>query len=117
MRFLMIYHPTPTAMSAPPPPKLMAEMGAFIEESTMNGALIATGGIAPGTTPTRVRSAGGKLTVMDGPYAESKELVGGFALVEARSKEEAVAYAQRFLRIVGDGESEIHALAGAPPAE
>ena len=109
MRYLMLYHPDP---SATPHPNIETEMGRFIEESIAKGTLLSTGGIRGGSAGTRVRHANGKVTVTDGPFAEAKELVGGFALCELPSKEAAIEYARRFLALVGGGESEIHQLDG-----
>jgi len=108
MRYLMT---TIAAENAPAPDeKLYAEMGAFIEEMTRKGVLLATGGLEPGGV--RVTSSGGEITVTDGPFTEAKEVVGGFALVEERSKEEAIELARRFRKIVGDGVSEIRQVFG-----
>lgn len=101
MRYMMMTKATDTTPVADE--KMFAEMSAFIEELTASGVLLATGGLAP--NGTLVSSAGGEITVTDGPFTETKEAVVGFALVEARSKEEAVELARRFRRIVGDGES------------
>jgi hypothetical protein len=88
----------------------MAEMGAFIEELTTSGALLATEGCQPSSKGARVRLSKGKLTVTDGPFAETKELIGGFAIIQAKSKEEAIELTKRFLKVAGDGESEIRLL-------
>ncbi|WP_084961095.1 YciI family protein [Thermoactinospora rubra] len=88
-----------------PDERLYAEMARFIEETTAAGILLATGGLEP--RATHVVSAGDEITVTDGPFTEAKEAVAGFALVEVRSKEEAIELARRFRRIVGDGESII----------
>ncbi|MFD0884577.1 YciI family protein [Streptosporangium algeriense] len=101
MRYLMTTKPSDVA----PDERLYAEMAAFVEELTAAGVLLATGGLEPGGV--RLVSSGGEITVTDGPFAEAKEAVAGFALVEVRSKEEAVELARRFRRIVGDGESVI----------
>jgi hypothetical protein len=93
-----------------PDEKLYAEMAKFIEEMTANGSLLATGGLDP--AGTRVQSVGDDVTVTDGPFAETKESVGGFALIECRTKEEAIEHARRFRKIVGDGESRIHQVFG-----
>ncbi|HEY7596711.1 MAG TPA: YciI family protein [Actinophytocola sp.] len=93
-----------------PDEKLQAEMAEFIQETAAAGVLLATGGLEPGGT--RMISSGGEITVTDGPYTEAKEAVGGFALVEVRSKEEALELARRFRGIVGDGESLIHQVFG-----
>ncbi|MFC8451239.1 YciI family protein [Kitasatospora sp. NPDC057223] len=106
MRYLMMSKPSETV----PDEKLYAEMGQFIEELTAAGVLLATGGLEPGGI--RLTSVGEEITVTDGPFAESKEAVAGFALIEVRSKEEAVELARRFRRIVGDGESVIQQVYG-----
>lgn len=91
--------------AAPPTPELMAEMGKFIGEAMQAGVLVATGALQP--KGTRLRLAGGKFTVTDGPFIELKELLGGWAVIRANSLEEAVEWCKRFRSIVGDGESEI----------
>lgn len=93
-----------------PDERLYAEMAKFIEETTAAGVLLATGGLDP--VGVRVSSHGDEITVTDGPYTEAKEAIGGFALVEVRSKEEAIELARRFRRIVGDGESLVHQVFG-----
>jgi hypothetical protein len=85
----------------------MAEMGKLIEEMTKAGVLLATEGCMPSSKGALVRYAGGKFTVTDGPFTESKELVAGFALFQVKSKEEAVEWTQRFLKVAGEGENEI----------
>jgi hypothetical protein len=102
MRYLML---SKTA-SNEPDEKLFTEMAAFIEEMTAAGVLLATGGLDG--TGFKLTSQGDEITVTDGPFTEAKEAVGGFALVEVRTKEEAIELGRRFLRIVGDGESEVH---------
>ncbi|MCX4987049.1 YciI family protein (plasmid) [Streptomyces sp. NBC_00250] len=106
MRYLMTTRPSDTA----PDEQLYAEMGKFVEELTAAGVLLATGGLAPGGI--LVSSAGDEITVTDGPFAEAKEAVAGFALIEVRSKEEAIELARRFRRIVGDGESVVQEVFG-----
>jgi hypothetical protein len=85
----------------------MEEMGKLIQEMTESGTLIATDGLQPSSKGTRVGISGGKFTVIDGPFAETKELIAGYAIVEAQSKAEAIELAKRFLKVVGKGESEI----------
>jgi hypothetical protein len=106
MRYLMMSKPS----DAPADEKLYAEMGQFIEELTAAGVLLATGGLEAGGV--RVTSVGDEITVTDGPFAEAKEAVAGFALVEVRSREEAIELTRRFRRIVGDGESVIQQVFG-----
>ena len=106
MKFLGIYRPA-APEGTPPPQEHMAEMGKLIDEMTQAGVLLATEGCLPSSKGARVRYAGGKFTVTDGPFAETKELIAGFALFEVQSKEEAVEWTKRFLRVAGEGESEI----------
>jgi len=94
----------------PPTPELYAEMGAFVEEATKAGVLLATGGVAPTAMGARVSLHNGEFTVTDGPFAEAKELIGGWALCECRDKDEAVEWTKRFLSIVGEGESTVRAV-------
>jgi hypothetical protein len=106
MRYLMMSKASDTT----PDENLYVEMGKFIEELTAAGVLLATGGLEPGGV--RVTSSGDEITVTDGPFAEAKEAVAGFALIEVRSKEEAIELARRFRKIVGDGESVIQQVFG-----
>jgi hypothetical protein len=108
MRFLM--YGTGDLQSAPPSQELITEVARFTEETRRAGILLATGGLGQGIT--RVRSSSGKLTVIDGPFTETKELTGGFALVEVKSREEAIEWAKRFRKIVGDGDSIIQEVFG-----
>ena len=97
----------PAAPLTQPSPDDFAEMGKFIEEATKAGVLLATGGLAPAGEATRVKYADGNFTVLDGPFTEAKELVGGWALMEVRDKDEAIEWTKRFLAIAGAGESTI----------
>ncbi|GIH74442.1 YciI family protein [Planobispora longispora] len=111
MRFLMMTtDDSSSAGQNPPDEGMMAEMGRFIEEMSKAGVLLATGGLDP--RPTRIESSGGKVTVTDGPYTEAKEVVVGFALIEVRTKEEAIELSKRFWQIVGDGKGVIHQVFG-----
>lgn len=110
MRFMMMYRPADqksTEAGVPPIKEEMAAMGQFVEEMVKSGVLLATEGLQPSSKGARVRFSGGKMLVTDGPFAEAKELIAGFALVEAKSKKEAIALAKRFLKVAGEGESEI----------
>jgi hypothetical protein len=105
MRFLMT-----TSKADPPDDRMFAEMDRLVEEMTRKGVLLAAGGLdAEGT---RVTSSGGKITVTDGPFTESKETILSFALVEVRSKEEAIELAKRFWEIAGSGEGAIRQVYG-----
>lgn len=105
MKFLMTY--AAANRNAPPTPEHMAAIQRFSEEMTKAGILLMTGGMIKPTKGTKVRMAGGKYSVTDGPFAESKELIDGFALVQTKSKQEALDVSERFMRIAGDGEGEI----------
>jgi hypothetical protein len=109
MRFLCIYKPSRPETGTPDPEK-MAVMGKFVEESFKSGVLLATEGCMSSEKGARIRLANGKITVTDGPFAETKELVGGFAILNVNSKEEAVQLTKQFIQIAGDGETEIRQL-------
>ncbi len=115
MRFLCVYKPSKPECT-PPRPNEMEEMGKFIEESMKSGILLATEGCLPSAAGARIRRAGEKYTVTDGPFAEAKELIGGFALIQMDSKQEAIEYTKTFLKIAGDGEAEIRQVFEQPPA-
>ena len=106
MRFLCLYKPSKQE-GVPPTQQEMVEMGKLIEEQVKSGVLLATEGCLPTAKGARVRLSGGKFTVTDGPFTEAKEVVGGFALIQANSKEEAIEQTKRFLKVAGDGETEI----------
>jgi hypothetical protein len=95
-----------------PTPEMMEAMGAFVEEATKAGVLLATGGLAPTAMGTKITYANGEFTVTDGPFAEAKELVGGWALMETRDKDEAIEWTKRFLQVAGGGESRIRQVFG-----
>jgi hypothetical protein len=105
MRYLM----TTNGGGAPPDEQLFTEMGRFVEELTRAGVLLASGGLDSGT---HVVSSGGSITLTDGPYAESKEVIVSFALVEVRSKDEALELARRFWTMVGVGEGDVRQVFG-----
>ena len=105
MRFLAIYRSRETGL--PPSPENMAAMAKLIEEMAKAGVLLATEGCLPSSQGARVRISEGKFTVTDGPFTETKEVVGGFALFQVKSKEEAIEWTKQFLKLAGDGESEI----------
>ena len=88
-------------------------MGRFIEEMKSEGVLIDTGGAMPGSLELRYSRKNGKDTVTDGPFAESKEVVGGFALFEVANREEALHWTRRFLDLVGDATCELHEVSAA----
>ncbi len=105
MKFLSIYKTAERGV--PPTQEEMAKMGKLVEEGMKAGWLLATEGCLPSALGARVRSSKGKLSVTDGPFTESKEVVGGFAILRANSKEEAIQLAKDFLQVAGDGECEL----------
>src|SRR5687767_2296401 len=114
MKFLSIYKGVET--NEPPTQEMMDKMGALIAEAMALGELIATEGCLPSALGARVRLNNGKVTVTDGPFTESKEVIGGFALLNASSKAEAIEQAKRFLAVAGDGECELRQIWDGPPA-
>jgi hypothetical protein len=85
-----------------PSERLMKDMGKLIEEMTRSGQLVSTAGLRPTSEGVRVRLRGGKLTTVDGPFTEAKEVIGGYAVLEAKSKADAVELTKRFLKVHGD---------------
>jgi hypothetical protein len=104
MKFLMTYTSTHTT---PPTPEHMAAIAKFTEEMQTAGILLMTGGLQRPTKGTHVKLSGDDFSVTDGPFAETKEVIDGFALIRVASREEALDVAQRFMRIAGDGVGEI----------
>jgi len=116
MRFMTLYKPGRES-DAPPTEKEMADMGQLIEDMAKAGVLIATDGLQPSSKGARVRISGGKFTVIDGPFTETKELIAGYAIIQVKSKEEAIELTKRFLKVVGEGESEIRLMHDVPAFE
>ena len=85
-----------------PSEKLMADMGKLMEELTRTGQLVSTAGLRPTSEGVRVRLRRGKLSQVDGPFVETKEVIGGYAILEAKSKDEAIELTRRFLLVHGD---------------
>ncbi|GAA2339951.1 MULTISPECIES: YciI family protein [Streptomyces] len=82
-----------------PSPELMERMGELIEEMTKAGVMLDTAGLTPTSDGTRVTWSGGKISCTDGPFTESKEVIGGYALLQAKDKAEALEWTKRFLRV------------------
>ena len=91
----------------PPSPELFEKMGQFVEEATKAGVIVATGGIMPTAMGAKISLKDGQYTVIDGPFAEAKELVGGWALMECRDLPEAVEWSKRYLGVLGEGEVRV----------
>jgi hypothetical protein len=123
MKFMMMVKAGKAHEAGEPPTKeLLDAIGQITREMIEKGVLVDTGGLLPSRTGARVRVAGGKLTVLDGPFTETKELVGGYAILKVPSRDEAIALGRRFMKIHADvlgpayeGELEIRQLA-EPPA-
>lgn len=113
MKFLMMIKHSERYRTEAIPQGLMDVMGEFVTESFKSGVLKDTAGLKPSSDGFRVRSAGNRLSVTDGPFAESKEIVGGYAIVELPSREEALEFARRFMELhrvhwpAFEGESEV----------
>ncbi len=107
MKFLMLSNDDPETLRIPPTPERMGAIGAFMVEAEQAGAIFLTGGIQPAECGIRITYDGGKRTVTDGPYAEAKELIAGFAIVDVASREEAIEWASRFAAASGVGSVEI----------
>lgn len=99
MRFMMFIKHAEDYDPSDVPPSLHAAMGEFVEEQTRKGVFLDGAGLQPLKKATRVSLAGGKIKVTDGPFAEAKEVVGGYALCEVESHAEAVALATKFMEL------------------
>jgi hypothetical protein len=117
MRFMMMVKAAEP--SGPPPQGLMDAMGVHMQEAINKGTMVMAGGLAPMAQSHRVRLSSGKVSVIDGPFAETKEVVGGFAIMDFKSVEEALHAAQDFIELHKkhwpgwEGESEVRQLFGA----
>lgn len=124
MKYMMFIRHAENFTMEDVPPSLFGAMGEFVEESLKNGSIIETAGLRPTREGKRVRVSGGKLTVVDGPFTETKEVVGGYAMIEAKTYEDAMALATKFMEIHRvhwpqfEGACEVRPLdnAEAPPA-
>ena len=114
MRFMIIVKATrESEAGVMPEPALFEIMGKYHEELAKAGMLIDGSGLKPSSTGWRIQYSGGKQTFVDGPFAETKELVAGYTLIQARSREEAIAWTRRFPNpaVLGkDGEIEVRQL-------
>ena len=101
MRWMVMVRVDPSVVTDGPDDQLMTEMGKLLEEMTKAGVLLDTAGLRPIEEATRIRLSGGKQTMVDGPFTESKEMIGGYCILQARSKDEAVEWSSRFLAVHG----------------
>jgi hypothetical protein len=108
MRYMMMHKADPSMEAGvPPSEELMAEMPKLMGEMVEAGVLLAAEGLQPSSRSTRLDFRGGRRTVTDGPFTESKELIAGFVIVDVKSKEEAIDWSSRFAALVGDIEIDI----------
>jgi hypothetical protein len=116
MLFMMMVKSAENA--AAPPQELMEAVARLSAQETKEGKLVASGGLAPTATSSRVRLSGGKLAVLDGPFTETKEVVGGYAVMEFSSREAAVQGAVEFMELHKkywpgwEGETEVRQIFG-----
>jgi hypothetical protein len=96
----------------PPDPEVMEKMEVFVKEAMGAGVLVATGGIAPTAMGAKISLSNGEYTVVDGPFTEAKELIGGWAMMECRDLTEAVEWSKRFLGVLGEGEVRVRPVFG-----
>ena len=97
MRFMMIVKHAEN--QGPPPKALMDAITKLVEQDAKTGKMLGSGGLGPSALGARVRLSGGQLTVTDGPFTEAKEIIGGYAQFELKSKEEAIEGALRFMEL------------------
>jgi hypothetical protein len=113
MKYLTFIRHPESYRQSPPPSELLEAMRRFVEKSLKDGTLVDTGGLLPSKDGARVRLAGGRITVTDGPFTESKEVIGGWAILNADSKAEALRIATEFMELHQkhwpgfEGESEV----------
>lgn len=113
MKYLTFIRHAESFRQVGPPAALMEAMGKFVQKSLQDGTLVETGGLLPSKDGARVRLTSGKLTVIDGPFTESKEVIGGYAIINAASKSEAIRVAEEFMELhrkhwpAFEGESEV----------
>ena len=117
MRYMMLVRHA--EKQGPPPKELMEAIGRLAEEATKAGTMIASGGLGPTAQGARVRLSGGKVSVIDGPFTEAKEVIGGYAQFEFKTREEAIESAVQFMELHKkhwpgwEGETEVRQLYGA----
>ena|SRR6185312_10340192 len=113
MKYLCFIRHAESHRQNPPPAGLMKAMGEFVQRSLKNGSLVDTGGLLPSKDGVLISLRKGEITVKDGPFTESKEVIGGWAIIKADTKEEAVRIGREFMELHQkywpefDGESEV----------
>lgn len=117
MKYLTFIRSAESFRDSPPPPALMEAMGEFVERSLKSGTVVDTGGLLPSKDGFRVRLANGKLSMTDGPFTETKEVIGGWAILDVDSKAAAIRVATEFMELHRkhwpdfEGESEVRPMA------
>ena len=97
-----------TETGVPPTPEHMEQMGKLVEDMAKAGVLIAADGLQPSARGKRIKFSGGKITsIVDGPFTETKELIAGYCIIQAKSWDDVLQWSTRFASIQGDGESEL----------
>jgi hypothetical protein len=114
MRFALLYKSGKPETNEPPGPQEMQAIGKLVQEMAQAGVLLGTEGFEPSEKGARIRISGGKFTVSEGPFTDKNSLIDGYALVNVKSKAEAIGWSQRFLAAVGEGESEVRQLREMP---
>jgi hypothetical protein len=99
MKYLTFIRHSESYRESPPPRALMEAMGTFVTKSSKDGSLVDTGGLLPSKEGVRLRLAKGKIAVTDGPFSESKEVIGGWAILKADTKAEAIRIATEFMEL------------------
>lgn len=94
-------HDATQVSNEPPTPESMAPMMALINEMVSKGVLVDTGGVMPTSVHVRMQNDGTTISATDGPFTETKEVIGGFAVLNVASKDEAIAWSKRFMELVG----------------
>lgn len=105
MRYLMVTYADPEAPE--PTPEALAALGQLAEEGVRDGWMVDTGGIQWSDNVPKVKYENGDFKVLDGPFAESKEVIAGYVIVDVPSLDDAVALSKRFYEVMGNGEGEI----------
>lgn len=123
MRFMTMIKSAEDFRSGPPPQALIEAIGRLGAEAAQAGVMVEMGGLAPSASGARIRLSRGKMSVLDGPFAEAKEVIGGYAVFNVASKDDAVAWSRRMMELhqrhwpAWEGEIEIRQLMDGPPGD
>ncbi|HVT39210.1 MAG TPA: YciI family protein [Gemmatimonadaceae bacterium] len=118
MKYLALYTPAAGTATSAPREDHNAAMEKLIGESTKAGTLLSTGGMLPiSKGGARLRSSGGKISLIDGPFSEAKEVVAGWAVLQYETREDAIEGARQFLQVAGDGECDLRQIMDQPEGQ